>query len=251
MNFGDGPEYVLMMVVAFTPNLAGIVLSTFICIFVRGPQGKLRAMRDHFFAGYSLEQIREHLQKRLLADGFKLIKTGNMNTMKAERVTRRPGNSIMTDYPFETTKLLVDVQFQPHAKGLAARLAVQCRDFQLMDVGESEYLQAMLDFVSLKPSVRAINPALNGKCYFAMINGLVLLLLPLLLAQSYSSKFMELSIVAGILMGAFTTCTLAVVGIGQVLTQSLKHRGIPFALAGLTLAISTACITIHIAFLSA
>ncbi|MEO8377102.1 MAG: hypothetical protein ABI579_05465 [Candidatus Sumerlaeota bacterium] len=250
MDFGNGPEYVLILMLGFTPNLVGMALIYFVHIFNPGPQGKLRAERDHFFAGYSLEQVREHMQKRLQADNFKLLKTGNMHTLQAERSVPRPKQSVMTDYPFKATKLMVDVRFQPHSKGLGARLAVQCKDFQVADVGESDYLQAMLDFISLKPSVRSVPPTMNSKAYVSLMNGIVGIFLPLLLIDTHA-KMIEISMTAGIMMGAVTTFIMGIWGIGEILVCGNKYKGIPLALAGMFLAVSTIGITSYTIFFTA
>ncbi|MCC6546755.1 hypothetical protein IT570_06255 [Candidatus Sumerlaeota bacterium] len=242
-----GAELVLVLLISFLPNLLGMVLTMFIHIFTSGPQGKLRAERDHFFAGSSIGQVRDQLQKRLLADGFKMIKTGNAHALQAERTTPRPKQSVLADYPFKSTKLLVEVRLQPHAKGVASHLAVQCKDFQLADVGESEYLEAMLDFVSLKPAVRKIPPTVNGKCYGAMINGIVCLLLPLMLLGNTASST-GLAIVAGIILASINTFISAFWGAGEVLVARARYHGLPLAAAAMLLTIAASSIAIYAQF---
>lgn len=207
------------------PSIAGLLLHLAVDLVLPGKKGKLRAERQHFYEGYTLQQVVPHMEQRLRADNFKIIPTGDAQLLRAERSEKRPNTSVMSAYPFEKTKLKVEVRFQPHPVGVGALLCVSINDYITRDTGETEYLEAFLDFLALKPDIRAVKPALNIKAHLAMMDAIVALPLPVFFLFSLSTEIAN-ALLFGLVIASLTAIILAVWGMVEIMAAPQKHHGL-------------------------
>jgi hypothetical protein len=232
------PMQLIRLGAALGPGAVGLLVNVLLSTLLPGAKGNLRAERQHFYEGHQPDQVRSHLEKRLLADNFKLVKTGDPLHVRAERLGKRPKESVMGYYPFERLKLHVDVHFQPHPQGSTALLKARTSDFILLDTGETYYLQAVLDFLSLKPTIRPVKPSLNGKAFMSMLNAIVGAFVPLFFLMKPTGAALD-ALFSGIVLGCVAQVILAGLGIGEILVGGKKYRGIAYALVTVLLSVAT------------
>jgi hypothetical protein len=207
-----------------------------ISLLLPGKRGKLSTERTHYYEDLELETLKKYMRQRLLAENFKMEKETDPYVIEAKRQGPRIDKSVMDAYPYPKLQMKVRVEFLPHSHGTQARMIVTSMTYILRDTGESQYLEAFLDFLMGKKAFKEVKPDLNENTLSSIYIALMTLFVPWILFSLDIKDEHYVSIAGITAVPILTSVVQAVHGIIQIGMKPTRTRGYHLAAIGIGLA---------------
>lgn len=227
--------------------IGGYCLALLIDRATPGRKGRLRTERDHFFPEFKAKDVRSEMEKRLVAENFELQQSADPSTLSASR-KRRPKDSVMQEYPFAGLKLQIDVQFVSREDGCIAKMAVSTPSHITRDTGESDYLEAVLDYLMLRQDFHPTPPVPHFWAFLSLRFSTILIFLPALFFLPGMEGEHAENYFIGILIAAGLSIFAGLVALLQIVRNKPKYTGGKQVALGIVLAIAAAAIAGGIQF---